>query len=107
MPHDDRHLWLGHLIIAPSMRGGGWGTRMTRRFFQVGFGHPQTEEISLVVFPENLGAIRCYRRAGMEEWGEQHKTFDTSGRRYRMIHMGIKRQRFEAMQASPNGAPAQ
>lgn len=107
MPHDDQHLWLGHLIIAPSMRGQGWGVRMMHHFLRVGFQDRRTREISLVVFPENVGAIRCYRRAGMAAWGEQHKTFGSSVKRYRMVHMGICRAEFEAIQASAQARPAQ
>ena len=107
MPGSDRHLWLGHLIIAPSMRRRGWGGCMMNHLLRVGFQSRRVREISLVVFPDNVGAIRCYERAGLESWGDQHKQFSPSDRPHRMIHMGIRRERYEALKKSACGPEAQ
>lgn len=88
MPHRRNHLWLGHLIIAPSHRRKGWGRRLVAALLEEGFVRLRAKEISLVVFPENVAAIRCYRQCGMRAIGDQYKQFGQAGRQYRMIHMG-------------------
>lgn len=67
------HYWLGHLIVDPTRRGHGLGQELTRRLLERAFWRHGAREVSLVVFRENLGAIACYRAAGMQPVGyEEH-----------------------------------
>jgi len=54
----------------------------------------RAKRVSLVVFPENKIALRCYGRAGLIQVGEQIKFFETTGEHHRMIAMSIDRSRF-------------
>jgi ribosomal protein S18 acetylase RimI-like enzyme len=89
MPNRKSHLWLGHLIVAPAHRGQGWGRTLVMALFEEAFGRLRAKEVSLVVFPDNEPAVRCYRRCGMSDLGIQYKIFGTQRRRYGMLHMAL------------------
>jgi hypothetical protein len=57
-------------------------------------------DVLLVVFPDNLGAIRCYERAGMAVIGREEKYFETTHQRYLFLRMGIKRARYLELAAA-------
>ena len=107
MPQSKTHLWLGHLIIAGSQRSKGWGRRLVLALLEQGFVRLGVQEISLVVFPSNEIAIRCYRSCGLQKLGEQYKRFGPAGSRYRMIHMAINAKDYARRVADPAGAEAQ
>jgi len=77
------HLWLGHLLVDPDRRRRGVGRRLTRLLVNRAFSIPGTVGLTLVVFPENVAAIRCYERSGFRLAGEQRQRFD--GMRRRML----------------------
>lgn len=94
MPSDFGHFWLGHCVIDPSRRGSGFGQCMISLSLELAFRVKHACRISLVVFPDNIGAIRCYQRAGFVNSGEQLKYFPTTGKQHRMTQMTIDRGRF-------------
>src|SRR5690606_34576824 len=89
MPGEREHLWLGHCVIGPEHRGTGLGQVMIRLVLEEAFSRRRAWRVSLVVFPENHAAVRCYRSCGFCEVSNQHKYFPTTGGRHRMIQMTI------------------
>ncbi len=91
MPGEDAHLWVGHAIIRPDCRGRGLGRLMLRMMLDHAFAVRGAERVSLVVFPANTAAIRCYESAGFRHEGEQFKHFETTNRQHRMLTMSVMR----------------
>lgn len=96
MPLEPGHLWLGHCLLNPDHRGIGLGRRMVRLALQLAFERRGASRMSLVVFPENAAAVRCYRRVGFADVRDQVKYFHTTGRRHVMLEMTIDRAAFAA-----------
>lgn len=94
MPADWGHYWLGHCVVKPESRGAGTGYKMISLVLEYAFRTRRAYRVSLVVFPENAAAIRCYRRAGFVEAGDQWKFFCTTGQQHRMLQMTIDRGRY-------------
>lgn len=85
-----RSYWLGHLIIDPAQRGLGYGLLLTQLLMTRAFERCGAKRVTLVVFPENLAAVACYKRAGFEPDGfENHRTAD--GTRIRLLRMAVQR----------------
>ncbi len=101
MPVQERHLWMGHCVIQPEHRGRGLGRVMVDLVLDKAFLHRDAERVSLVVFPDNVPAVRCYHRVGFLEAGEQVKYFPTTGHRYRMLRMSIDRRQYELIRREP------
>ncbi len=97
MPHESRHLWLGHCLIRPRWRGTGLGREMVQLLLEQAFVHRAAESVSLVVFPDNVCAIRCYRASGFLQVGEQVKFFPTTNRRHCMLVMRITRRQYAVL----------
>jgi RimJ/RimL family protein N-acetyltransferase len=91
MPADFGHYWLGHCVLRPDLRGGGRGRLMISLGLELAFREQRAYRVSLVVFPENVPAIRCYRHAGFVNAGDQYKFFQTTGKQHRMLQMTIDR----------------
>jgi RimJ/RimL family protein N-acetyltransferase len=91
MPGEREHLWLGHCVVAPARRGSGLGEVMINLVLEEAFQTRKAARVSLVVFPDNIAAIRCYRACGFTEVGEQVKYFPTTGRQHRMLQMSVTR----------------
>lgn len=85
MRNDALHYWLGHIVVAPELRGTGLGSRFLCELFDTAFTDFAARRISLVVFPENDAACRCYERVGMRCCGEEFHTFSTDGPRFRLL----------------------
>lgn len=94
MPGEPRHLWMGHCVIATGRRGEGLGRIMVGLLLQYAFRHRPADRVSLVVFPENVSAIRCYRACGFGDVGMQTKYFYPGGQHYTMLQMSIDRSRW-------------
>ncbi|MFQ5462631.1 MAG: GNAT family N-acetyltransferase [Phycisphaerae bacterium] len=86
------HLWIGHVIVDPAWRGRGLGTRFVQDLVDHAFAKLRARRISLVVFPANQPALRCYRSAGFRMQGEEFHRFGTSDARYRLIRFELERQ---------------
>lgn len=94
MPAQTAHLWMGHCVIAPHHRGRGLGHMMVSMALEDAFANRKAESVSLVVFPDNVAAVECYRSVGFATVGEQFKDFRTTGRTHRMLRMAITRQQY-------------
>jgi len=94
MPGHPHHLWLGHCIICPEKRGMGLGRVMVNLMLDEAFNHRQANRVSLVVFPDNTVAIRCYRDTGFVCAGDQLKYFHNTGRQHRMLRMTIDKSQY-------------
>ena len=88
---DERHFWLGHLIVDPRQRGRGLGTHLTRLLLERAFNQQGARRVTLVVFPENHRALACYRAAGLREAGAEIHYFPPCDRRVRLLKMDIVR----------------
>jgi len=84
-------LWLGHLIVRPDLRGRGVGTFLSRALLSEAFEQRGADRVSLIVFPDNLAALRCYRRAGFITAGEEHHQFGGAGSTHRLLRLEIAR----------------
>jgi RimJ/RimL family protein N-acetyltransferase len=67
--------WIGHFVIRPDFRGHGLGRAMLSALLDVAFRRLHARCVCLVVFPDNLGAIRCYTGVGFTCTGEEHHQF--------------------------------
>lgn len=84
-----RDLWLGHLIIKPDERGLGLGQVFVRELLLHAFDQLAAERVSLIVFPENTAAIRCYGRAGFETVREEYHHFGASRKMHKLLRLEI------------------
>jgi RimJ/RimL family protein N-acetyltransferase len=91
LSQDDRRHWLGHLIVDPTRRGEGCGQELTRLLVRRAFEVGGSREVTLVVFPGNLAAIRCYRAAGFSDDGFEVHDFPAYGLRAELLRMAIRR----------------
>lgn len=82
-----REYWIGHLVVDPALRGRGVGCRLVSKLLGHAFETHWARRVSLVVFPENVQAIRCYQRAGMRLDGREMHEFSAYGRRIEMVRM--------------------
>lgn len=103
-----REYWLGHLIIAPQLRGQGLGRRLASLLLQEAFERHGARRVSLVVFPENRAAVGCYRAVGMREEGFETHYFPPYCRWEQLLRLvatadGWKRR--PEMNRSPARAP--
>lgn len=97
MPNSGIHLWAGHCVIDPRWRGIGLGKRMARLLIREAFEIRRARRLSLVVFPDNLQAIRCYQEAGFLDSGQQLQCFSGTGRQHRMRCMSISLEQFRSI----------
>jgi len=98
MRTNEEHLWIGHVVVDPAMRGQGIGRTFVRKLVECGFQTLGAERISLIVLPGNEPAIRCYQAAGFELRAEEYHRFGAARRRCRML-------RFELDRPRPAGSP--
>ncbi len=88
MKNETAHLWIGHVIVHPQWRGGT-GQAFVRALVGYAFEHLGGVRISLVVFPKNRVAIRCYRRIGFLIAGDEYHAFGTSNTRQRLLRLEL------------------
>ncbi|MFH0980036.1 MAG: GNAT family N-acetyltransferase [Planctomycetota bacterium] len=81
------HCWIGHVIIAPNWRGRGFGAAFMRLVLEHAFHELHAARVSLIVFPDNCQAVRCYVNAGFTIHDEQYHNFGRPERSYRMHHL--------------------
>ncbi len=94
MQDKPKHKWLGHLIVAPTVRRRGIGSRLVALLLGEAFQTHAAHSVSLVVFPENHLAQRCYLREGFVHAGDEFHRFRPGQPEYRMQRMTITRQRW-------------
>lgn len=87
MKGDAGHLWLGHVVLHPRARGAGLGRVFVGALLDHAFDALCASRVSLVVFPENRIAVRCYENVGYSIIGEEHHRFATSPVRHRLLRL--------------------
>jgi len=90
MSKDPGHLWIGHVVLDPNYRQRGLGRGFVEAICRVGWDQMGADRISLIVFPDNLPAIKCYQRVGFQEIGEEHHAFGGRGPRLRLLRLEFK-----------------
>lgn len=91
MRNDRGHLWLGHVIISPDLRGRGVGLAFVQSLTRRAFNELNARHISLIVFPDNAPAIRCYKAAGFRETGDEFHYCASVDARVRLVRMEAAR----------------
>lgn len=84
-----REFWLGHLVVDPGQRGRGIGTAMVRLLIEEAIRTMGARRVSLVVFPANASAIRCYRAAGMRDVCHEYHVFLSRRRQAMLLRMAV------------------
>ena len=92
-----RHHWLGHLIVQPGLRGRGIGLRLTLELLEHAFIERSALRVSLIVFPDNRAAIRCYVTAGFQLRGEEFHRFAPGTRAGRLLRFQIDHARYTSL----------
>ena len=85
----NRHLWIGHVVVAPQLRGGGIGRAFVRSLLAYAFGTLAANRITLVVFPENRSAIRCYQSVGFAIVQKERHRFGQSTTRHKLLRLSL------------------
>lgn len=88
------HYWVGHIVVRSMDRGRGTGGRLVRELLAHAFGELSAGFVSLVVFPNNKWAIRCYNNAGMKIMGEEFHRLGGKGPYHRLVRLQIDREGF-------------
>ena len=83
------HLWIGHVVVAPQLRGSGFGKTFVRALLAYAFETLRTERITLVVFPGNRNAIRCYESVGFSFVQEERHRFGSSGTLQKLLRLSL------------------
>jgi RimJ/RimL family protein N-acetyltransferase len=82
-------MWLAHFLISRSHRGLGFGGSFLHLLLDRAVRGHAARSLTLIVFPDNLAAIRCYQRIGFESDGYETRYFRTVKRRHRLLRMTI------------------
>ena len=104
MPNRVDQMWIGHFIVDPTYRGQSLGTRCVSALVERAFSYHAATEVLLVVFPDNLPAVRCYERAGMTAQGQERKIFPATGKEHLFLRMGVHISRHQSLGLSPAAA---
>lgn len=97
MPGERDHLWIGHLLASPQVRGRKIGHRFVHALLCRAFQDLMVRQVSLVVFPDNIAAIRCYEANGMQHAGREFKYVKETGARHEFLRMALTHRRFETL----------
>lgn len=82
-----RSVFLQFIILAPELRGMGYGTQMLKLALRCAFELCGVEQVHLNVFDVNTGARRCYYKAGFAEVGIEPDVFPYKEERWVRCHM--------------------
>jgi RimJ/RimL family protein N-acetyltransferase len=100
MPLRSSHLWIGHFVLDPAWRGRSLGVRFAGALLASAFLESAAAEVVLVVFPDNLAAIRCYERSGFVMTGQESKFLETTQREHLFLRMSISATRYYRLAAA-------
>lgn len=90
MPKDQRSLWLGHVIVRRDCRGKGYGRLLTKALLDIAFDEMRCRCVSLIVFPQNVAAVKCYLQAGFRTVGDEYHRFGGRDSKYRLLRLQIE-----------------
>ncbi len=100
--------WVGVAIGERDYWGKGYGTEAMNLLLDFAFSSLNLRRVSLNVFEYNPRAYKCYLKTGFREEGRMRQWMQRAGARYDLIHMGILREEWEALQGlAPETAPNQ
>lgn len=85
---------IGIFIGEEENRNKGYGTDTIRTLLKYGFDIINLHNIDLKVFSFNEGAIKCYQKAGLKEYGRKHECYYLNNKYYDEIYMEILRDDF-------------
>lgn len=91
MRDEPEHFWLGHVLIKPGERGKGWGRALVAEVVRRAFAEQDAQRVSLIVFPDNEPALRCYQSLGFKERGAEFHHFHATGQTHRMLRLELPR----------------
>jgi RimJ/RimL family protein N-acetyltransferase len=57
---------ISRVFVADDCKGKGYGTAMVKQILKIGFKDLQLHRIALGVYSNNIAAIKCYQKAGMQ-----------------------------------------
>ncbi len=83
--------WLGHVLVRPDLRHCGLGVKFVGMLIDHAFGRLGGTRLSLIVFPDNTAAIRCYRRAGFRSAGLEYHRFSGLGGKQAVLRLEIEK----------------
>lgn len=87
MAEESGHLWLGHFLLCPAYRGRRLASTFLKLLMTTAVRDHNARRMSLVVFPANLAAVRCYQRENFVIADYERRRFETTGRYHRMLRM--------------------
>lgn len=95
------NMWLGHLLVDTHHRQKGVGRQLTRLLVDEAFRRCGAEQLALVVFPDNLPAIRCYMNCGFRLRGEEHQCLGTGRDRHRLLRFEMNARELAELEDTP------
>jgi len=97
MRNQPDHYWLGHIVVSPDFRGHGIGRAFTIELTDHAFGPLCASRVSLVVFPDNEAAIRCYTSSGFRMTGTETHRFPRNAKPQRLLRFEMTRRAHERL----------
>ena len=82
---------LKFVMINPEMRGKGYGKQMLRLALDYAFSITKANTVQLNVFPENIGAKKCYEHAGFVERSNAPGAFSFKDEKWGRCNMVLKK----------------
>ncbi len=95
---------LGRFVVAPELRGQGFGRALLGHALAYAFGELDVEHLALVVVQGNERAERLYRAAGFRDEGVVPDKWTVAGKPYVMKLMGLIRSDWLARKTGPEHA---
>jgi RimJ/RimL family protein N-acetyltransferase len=80
---------IGHVAVAPEMRGQGIAGKLLHRLIELAFDELALHRLELVVFSFNDPALHCYKRAGFREEGLARHARKASNGYWDLIYMAL------------------
>jgi len=87
MRQDADHYWLGHVIIRSDQRRRGIGKAFVGTLLAEAFEQLAANRVSLIVFPDNASALRCYLGAGFTFVGDEYHRFGGTGPKHHLLRL--------------------
>lgn len=101
MPSGRRHYWIGHVIVEPHCRGRGWGRVFVEGMLALAFRRWQAAKVSLIVFPQNESAFRCYQRVGLRRTGSHRQHIAATGQTLPVAVMSMTARQYRRVSGGP------
>ncbi|MEZ9653468.1 GNAT family N-acetyltransferase [Vibrio splendidus] len=86
----DNELRFCRVAIHPNQRGKGFGQSMIESALEAAKQIPDVTTISLAVFQQNIGAKRCYDKAGFQVVDKEPSVKEFNGKTWPLYQMELK-----------------